>query len=74
MNLVLLKCRVCDNWYRPQAHNYHCPCCASTPIVVGRNQVKCFHLLERKAIEVVRGIPKYSNHAALAMARTLSEE
>lgn len=73
MNTILLKCRICDNWYRPSAHNYHCPTCAAMPMVVARNQVKYYHLLERKAVEIVRGIPRYNFNNA-AVARTLGEE
>ena len=55
MRLILLKCGICSTWYRPQAHNGHCHNCGALPLdtIKGR---KYFHVVERRAIEIVRGI------------------
>jgi Zn finger protein HypA/HybF involved in hydrogenase expression len=57
MKLVLLRCAICDNWYRPDAHHHHCPVCAAHPFTIDGKR-KYFHLLEHKAVELVRGVKR----------------
>ena len=37
----LIKCGICSHVYLPEAHYFHCPCCASFPITIGKKE---FHV------------------------------
>lgn len=62
MKLLLLKCAICDNWYRPAAHDNHCPVCGSYPLKVyvrSRATVRYYRFPgPMRVLEVVRSIPR----------------
>ena len=54
MRCILLRCGICWTWYRPVLRS-SCPYCAATPITV-RGHRKFYHIIGRRAVEVVRGV------------------
>lgn len=65
MTIKLLKCYICEHWYRPQAHNNHCPHCGAFGLKVDARKVKYYTLQDKRLIEVVRGVPRaWISHAS----------
>lgn len=61
MIVKLLNCRICHNWYRPQAHNGHCPVCCASPIRIGRF-IRYVNWVTGK--EIVRSLNQHRSIAA----------
>lgn len=58
MKLLLLKCAICDYWYKPCAHHYHCPHCGSMPLKLSSRVTKYYILNRIRLVEVVRSVPR----------------
>ena len=76
MRLILLKCGICDAWYRP-VNRASCPMCAAMPVHSGshvRHYSRSYTL--NKVIRIARAIPRVTvrtNDQMLAVANALAE-
>lgn len=66
MKIMLCRCFICDSWFKPSAHNGHCPNCAAIKLAgkhynsaTGREITSAFRnynrLVERLVTRVQKG-------------------
>lgn len=68
MKILLLKCGICNSWYRPQAHNGHCGYCGALPLKLTSNKITYWNLTGARMVQVVSGIP---NHLRASILNTM---
>lgn len=72
MKVLLSKCGICNHWYMPSAHVYHCPNCNAGKLMV-QGKPYYINVMNGKLMGSALRIMPRARENMLAIAREISD-